>query len=137
MNKRFLIVEDNPQLLRTVRLVFSSAFGQDAADTANCAQDALSMLKREHYELVVTDLGLPGMSGVELYRAALDFCANTNALIPPFIFCSGVREALNKAKREFEGPRTRFLEKPFATSRLLQETELLINDSKTPGILAI
>ena len=63
---RILVVEDNVdsnemlcELLRTL---------DHAADGVTSAEDALDMLKRQDFDILITDISLPGMSGIELAK---------------------------------------------------------------------
>jgi|GEM_PF-519924 len=77
--KRVLVIEDEP-LMRdeTVRVIGNGNVKVDAAGTA---RDGLDLLAKTSYDLVVMDLGLPDMSGVEL----LQTWSRTTANLPPVI----------------------------------------------------
>ena len=61
-----LIVDDNPQNLKLVRLLLS-AEGYDAR-TAIDAEQALVLLEQFMPRLILMDIQLPGMDGLELTR---------------------------------------------------------------------
>jgi two-component system KDP operon response regulator KdpE len=61
---RVLVVDDEPQILRTLKTNLS-ARGYDV-DTAADGESALALASRHHPDLVILDLGLPGMDGVDV-----------------------------------------------------------------------
>jgi CheY-like chemotaxis protein len=61
-----LIVDDNPQNLKLVRVLLISE-GYEVR-TATDAEDALSQLESFEPRLILMDLQLPGMDGLELTR---------------------------------------------------------------------
>ena len=61
---RVLVVDDEPQILKTLKTNLS-ARGYDV-DTAADGESALALASRHHPDLVILDLGLPGMDGVEV-----------------------------------------------------------------------
>lgn len=66
---RILYVEDNA----LVREVTSELLAQDGRHIQSCenAEDALQEFNRETYDLVITDVSLPVMSGIDLTRNIL------------------------------------------------------------------
>ena len=62
--QRILVVEDEPEL----RVIFEWALQKGAYDVqiAQSGRQALRMVEREHFDLILTDLAMPGMSGIEL-----------------------------------------------------------------------
>jgi CheY-like chemotaxis protein len=66
---RILVVEDN---LDSQYLVCEmlGVFGHETAGVTH-AEDALPMLESGHWQVLFSDVSLPGMSGVELARRAL------------------------------------------------------------------
>jgi CheY-like chemotaxis protein len=63
-NKRILLVEDNPFNQKVTAMMFSD-IGYDNIDLAETGQAALKLCKKNHYDLVLMDIGLPDMSGIE------------------------------------------------------------------------
>lgn len=67
--RRILIVEDEPRIaLALCRALEFPARNDYKVEISPVAETALAKLKQEHFDLVVTDLRMPGMGGVELLR---------------------------------------------------------------------
>ncbi|MBP8644643.1 MAG: response regulator transcription factor [Syntrophobacteraceae bacterium] len=69
---KIVIVEDNTLLAENLRLILGMESGITVAGTFGTAEEALVSLKDCSPDIVLVDLGLPGMSGIELIRAARD-----------------------------------------------------------------
>jgi two-component system, OmpR family, KDP operon response regulator KdpE len=67
MPGRILVIDDEPQITRVLRAALS-AQGFDVR-TANDPEEALRLFHEWPPDLVITDLMMPGMTGVELCRA--------------------------------------------------------------------
>ena len=67
---RLVIVEDDPLLLENLTLLLSGEGGITVAGSYRSAEDALKVLNNSKPEIMLTDIGLPGMSGVDLIRKA-------------------------------------------------------------------
>jgi CheY-like chemotaxis protein len=63
---KILIVEDNPSHLKLAHLVLDAA-GFNVNDAA-AAEQALDAVKAQKPQLILLDLGLPGMDGLTLVR---------------------------------------------------------------------
>jgi two-component system, NtrC family, response regulator AtoC len=68
--KQILVVDDEPNLRR----VLSAQLERDGYDvhTAEDGEEALRMLQDNHIDLVITDLRMPKVDGMELLRRALE-----------------------------------------------------------------
>jgi two-component system, OmpR family, KDP operon response regulator KdpE len=64
---RILVVDDEPQITRVLRATLSSQ-GYDVR-TAPDGEEALAVFAEWPADLVITDLSMPGMTGVELCRS--------------------------------------------------------------------
>jgi two-component system KDP operon response regulator KdpE len=64
---RVLIVDDEPQIRRVMRATLSGA-GYAVAD-ARSGEEALEKLRDERFDLVLLDVNLPGISGIETCRS--------------------------------------------------------------------
>jgi signal transduction histidine kinase len=68
-DKRILIVDDE----EAVRNLFSTYLGENyPCTTASSVEEALVHLDHEQYALVLTDMNMPGLSGVELLRKIIE-----------------------------------------------------------------
>jgi|GEM_PF-1245095 len=61
-----LAVDDEPELLETIRDILNLKFKQ--VDVAVSGEEALEMAQNHPYDVILTDLGMPGMSGWEVAR---------------------------------------------------------------------
>ncbi len=64
---RILVVDDDPQIRRVMRTTLS-AHGYEVSDTRS-SEEALEKLRAGTYDLVLLDMNMPGMGGIEACRA--------------------------------------------------------------------
>ena len=65
-NKSILVVDDNPLNIKMVRMLLVRE-GYDVS-TATSADEALSVLQRVRPQLILMDIQMPGMDGLELTK---------------------------------------------------------------------
>jgi CheY-like chemotaxis protein len=64
--RRILLVEDDMTTLRVLaRLLIAQ---RHMVDTANCVRDALALAHANEYDVLISDIGLPDASGLDLMR---------------------------------------------------------------------
>lgn len=63
-SERILVVDDERQVSDIIAQCL--ALEGYSCDTADCAESALSLLERNEYELIVSDIMMPGKTGIEL-----------------------------------------------------------------------
>ncbi len=64
---RILVVDDDPQIRRVMKVTLT---GQDyEVDEARTGEDALEKLRESRFDLVLLDMNMPGMGGLETCRA--------------------------------------------------------------------
>lgn len=66
--KRILIVDDDPQILAFLSVLFQSA-GWEAIE-AHSGPEGIEKIERERFDVVLTDLVLPDVDGIEILRTA-------------------------------------------------------------------
>ncbi len=71
---RILVVDDEPEITSILTDLFSA---EHDCDTAGSAEDALKKLSHGEYELVVSDITMPGMSGLEMIPHVKSHAPNT------------------------------------------------------------
>jgi two-component system KDP operon response regulator KdpE len=107
---RVLVVDDEPQITRVLKTVLTSQGYQ--VRTAAEGESALSSLGEWHPELVITDLYMPRMDGVELCRRIRAVSA------VPIIVLSVKGEERTKVEALDSGADD-YVTKPFGTDELL------------------
>jgi len=75
------IVEDNDQLRATLARVLSRADGFQCVSQFANAEDALRALPRDKPDVVLMDINLPGMNGVECVRQLKALCPDTQVIM--------------------------------------------------------
>lgn len=111
---RILAVEDEPEYLEMLQEVMNG-LGHSIVIAPNGIK-ALELLKKEPIDVVVSDVKMPEMSGVEfhaLLRAIPEY-RNT-----PFIFLTGVDD-LTEVRAACKADSDLLLQKPFPIDKLLQ-----------------
>lgn len=76
---RILIVDDEKDILRALEFVLSRE-GYSVA-TATSGEEAIELLKKEEYDLILTDLKMPGMDGMEVLEKSLQLRPSTAVII--------------------------------------------------------
>lgn len=63
---KVLVVDDEPTYRTSVsRILTNESYHVTAASSA---EDALEILARTRFDLIISDLKMPGMSGIDLFR---------------------------------------------------------------------
>jgi CheY-like chemotaxis protein len=93
---RILYVDDEPINLRLFRDVFAVVLKQpEAVATAATGAEALALLQREPFDVVISDQRMPGMSGTALLQRVRDVAPNAvRMLLTGFSDDRDVAEAL-------------------------------------------
>jgi two-component system KDP operon response regulator KdpE len=107
---RVLVVDDDPQILRAVRTSLQGR-GYEVL-TAGNGETALDLLTDMEVDLVVLDLGLPGIDGQEVLGRVRQWSD-----IP--IIVLSVREAQEEKVRAFDAGADDYVTKPFGMPELL------------------
>jgi len=107
---RVLLVDDEPQILRALRINLR-ARQYDVITVAN-GSDALDAARDKHPDLVVLDLGLPDLDGVEVIRALREWSP------VPIVVLSGRADNRDKV-RALDAGADDYVTKPFSVDELL------------------
>jgi len=116
---RILLVEDDPEAAFFVTRVLGTLGGFDVTHTFDPAV-ALDRARSEPWDLVLTDVDLPGMSGLELLRAL----RRSHPELPVAVITAHTgTDPLIESLREVADA---FLEKPVSPARLTAVATTLI-----------
>ena len=84
VSRRFLVVDDEVEIGTIVQRILIR--GGSTADTAVNVTDALNLAAANDYDFIISDVKMPGGSGIELYRK---LCAIMPAYRRRFVFLTG------------------------------------------------
>ncbi len=121
---RILIADDDPQILRALRITLS-ARGYEVT-TASDGRAALAAASASHPDLVVLDLGMPGLTGIEVIEALRGWTA------VPILVVSGRSESWDKVEALDAGADD-YVTKPFAADELLARIRALSRRTPETG----
>ncbi len=109
---RILIVDDDPMVLDSLsRLIGAQDF---EAATAASGQQALAAVGRIQFDVILLDLNMPGMGGVEVLAAL-----SGRGVATPVIVVSG-DDAIDNAVRALRHGAADFIRKPYKPEELLK-----------------
>ena len=69
LSDRTILIVDDSAIMRMVITLHLRRFTKARIDEAVNGIEAIAMMARERYDLVISDINMPGMSGIELLRA--------------------------------------------------------------------
>jgi CheY-like chemotaxis protein len=121
-----LVVDDVPDVTEMIELLLKHA-GYDVS-TAESAQDALHLARLNHYDLVISDVGMPDMNGYELAAALRELAAYNKT---PLIAVTGYSEYDDRGRAVRAGFNVH-LTKPIEPTQLLTLMRELLSQSE-PG----
>jgi two-component system, OmpR family, KDP operon response regulator KdpE len=110
MSDRILVIDDEPQITRVLRAALS-AQGYDVR-TANDPEEGLRTFKDWPADLVITDLMMPGVSGVDVCRAI-----RAQGATPVLVL--SVREHERSKVEALDAGADDYVTKPFGIQELL------------------
>jgi two-component system KDP operon response regulator KdpE len=110
---RILVVDDEPQIRRVMRTTLTPR-GYEVAD-ARSGEEALEKLQAGRYDLVLLDINMPGMGGVEACRAIRQGKYGSDVSI----IMLTVRNAESDKVEALDAGADDYVTKPFSTPELL------------------
>ena len=126
MNKppRILVVDDDPVVAKSIdRVLTAKGF---AVINAQNGEDALKKLKNETYDVVFTDIKMPGISGIEVAE-------RIKASQPwlPVVIITGYGSQENQSRAEAAGV-SGFLNKPLSPEMIERSASMALEEHHRP-----
>jgi len=115
---RILVVEDEPKLARALQKGLSEE--QYAVDVASDGEEGLHLLRSQTYDLVLLDLMIPGVSGLELLRIV-----RAEGLDVPVLVLTA-KDAVADRVQGLDSGADDYLTKPFSFEELLARARALL-----------
>jgi two-component system cell cycle response regulator CpdR len=122
---RILLAEDE-EAMRTylARALENAGYEVIAVDRGTAA---LPLLEEQQFDLLLSDIVMPEMDGIELAQRCAELSPRTKVM-----FITGFAAVTLKASRE--APRAKVLSKPFHLKDLVMEVERIFEDQASASI---
>ncbi|TNE59128.1 MAG: response regulator [Sphingomonadales bacterium] len=122
---RILLAEDE-EAMRTYldRALTSAGYEVVAVDRGTAA---IPLLENEHFDLLLSDIVMPEMDGIELAQRCAELAPRTKVM-----FITGFAAVSLKASRE--QPHAKMLSKPFHLRDLVLEVERMFEDQREASL---
>jgi len=113
MPKKILIIDDEPEICKMVtEFLFDAGYSSSSALNG---PDGLAMIKRDLPSLVLLDIGMPGMDGIEVMRLIHEEFPSL-----PVVVLTGNRDT-ETVKKMVELGAAEYLTKPINLETLLKQ----------------
>jgi len=122
---KILVIDDDPLALATLQLILETGRGGDVVESAKSAEVALLLSAASHFDVIVSDIRMPGLDGIDLLKQTQNSDRST-----PVILLTGDDDL----DLEYHARRLgafRFFQKPISPSRLLRAVEEAVEQSPT------
>jgi two-component system cell cycle response regulator CpdR len=117
---RILLAEDEDAMRAYLARALEKA-GYDVV-AVDRGTEALPLLEREHFDLLLSDIVMPEMDGIELAQRCAEISPQTKVM-----FITGFAAVTLRASRET--PQARVLSKPFHLRDLVLEVQRIFGES--------
>ena len=112
MSERILVVDDELDMLMLLRMIIEDN-SDYAVETTNNPSEGLKMLTEKDFDLVISDLKMPGMDGMELFDELKEIKPGVPVII---ITAYGSLETADEAMKKGVSD---FITKPFRKDSIL------------------
>ena len=120
MSARVLIVDDEKRLAYFLGQTLQLDFPECQVDTAYSGEEALSSLASHAYDLIIADVRMPGVSGMELIKGVRYLDAEV-----PIILMTGYGSASLRREAATLGV-NHYVDKPFDVDSLISTVSQLL-----------
>ena len=112
MAEKILIIDDEPDMLKLLSMIIREKSAYEVTTTNNPVE-AIELVKKGGFDLVISDLKMPGLDGIEIIEAVKRLDEDTPVVI---ITAYGTVESASEAmlKGGFD-----FITKPFRKEQIL------------------
>lgn len=119
MRKRILVVDDDAMNLKRTRMILEKHYNVLLAESG---REALEKIKYEKIDLILLDIAMPIMDGIETFRRMKDSSVEIPVI---FLTASGYEDDVKTA---ISLGAVNYLKKPFFPKELLKRVELGLNE---------
>jgi CheY-like chemotaxis protein len=114
-----MLVDDDVFVARATKRQLAT---QHDVTLAGSGAEALQLMQREHFDAVLCDVMMPGMTGMEFHAKVAEHCPE---LAKRFVFITG-GPFTPQARESFFNSNNPYIQKPFSSTELMTAIETAI-----------
>jgi DNA-binding NtrC family response regulator len=123
-NSRLLIVDDEAVIRDGLKRVLESA--SFVVETCSSGYSAIEIMQQREFDLIITDLKMPGMSGIEVLKSVRTLQPDI-----PVILITGYA-SIDTAVEAMKNGASDYLTKPFAPALLMEKVQTALSQRSMP-----
>jgi DNA-binding response OmpR family regulator len=127
LGDRILIVDDERALVRTLKQLLLLDLPQLEADEAYSGEEALSLLAESSYDLIIADLRMPGVDGLELIQGVRYLDPDVPIILMTAFGSEAVRDRAIGLGVNY------YIDKPFEADEMLQAVVESLSKRRSTG----
>jgi len=124
MAKKILVIDDEELIIKSLSRLLEKN-GYEVFIVKN-GQDAFDMVEEEDFDLILADIRMPGMNGVEIIEKIKKEKSIKGQKQMPIIFITGYADEVIEKKARVLSP-VGYLYKPFDNEKLLNAIKKILN----------
>ena len=125
MSKKILVIDDEELIIKSlVKLLEKNNY---EAFIAKTGKDAVVITEEEIFDLVISDIRMPGLNGIETIKIIYESLQNSNSKKPPVIFITGYADKASEEEAKALGP-IDYIYKPFDISDLVDRIKEVLGE---------
>jgi DNA-binding response OmpR family regulator len=125
LSSRVLVVDDDPDVVELTLTILRDG-GYSVCSAAN-GRDGLAAARREHPDLILLDINMPGIDGWEALRLLRLDDATRDVRVAMFSIRYDLREKMEALKRSADD----YIVKPFAYDEMLARVARLLSTDRS------
>lgn len=122
-----LIVEDHPHMRALLRPLLRALLGGEVAEAAD-GREAMKLLETQAFDLILVDINLPLLGGIELIRRVRSSEASPNRTAPILVISAMATKAMAGAARDAGA--NGFIAKPISPLSLQRHVTAVLRDTR-------
>ncbi|MFA5410594.1 MAG: response regulator [Candidatus Omnitrophota bacterium] len=120
MSKKILLIDDEEMIIKSLKKLLEQ--NDFEVFLAKNGQDAAVMTEEERFDLVIADIRMPGLNGVETIRSIYEDLEKNKLKKIPAIFITGYADEETKEKAKALKP-VAYIYKPFEIKELVDKVK--------------
>lgn len=128
-----LVVDDEDVIRQLFQMILSDELYPERVDTACNGAEAVERFRQHRYDVLLLDLFMPVMDGVEAFERIQQLCAENAWIMPHVVFCTGFAPPASICRAIEHGDFHTLLMKPVTNDMLLSTVRGYLDRSRSNG----